>query len=481
MSGAFFTFATLNKYGVPIILLAFSAMLEARAPQELNFEPLKFTPPSIERKMLASGSTLYILPDHDLPVLKITATLKCGTMFDPPHQTGLASLCGTLVRAGGTVSRKPDALDEELEGMGASVEIGVDTELTNISLFVLKKDWEKGVEILADVLRNPAFDRKRFTIEKLKIIESIRRRNDDPYQIARREFRKLVYGPDHPLSRTVEIREIKKISLKSLKQFYARYFRPNNLMISISGDFETDTIVKKLESAFREWKPSPIQFPEVLTVQKTVPSDLPRTVGLAEKSVNQSSIIVGHLGIKRHNPDRFALEVMNEILGGSSFTSRLYKDIRSRQGLAYWIGSSFSEPWDYGTIAAGCQTKNQTVVLTIRSILKAMEEIRNVRVSEEELKNAKDSIINSFVFRYASSHSIVAQKMSLDYFGFPQDYLDTYIEKIAAVTSEDVLKTAQKYLHPKNLTILVVGQKKDFDGSLDEFGNIRDLDIRIAQ
>lgn len=462
-----------------VLILSIINHVLAKPPQELKFEPLKFAPPQVARKTLANGAILFLLEDHELPLIHLTAYIRTGSMFEPKEQLGVATLTGTLLRAGGTKSRKAKEIDEELEFMGASVETGMDTEAGSASMSVLKKDLDKGLEIFADVLMHPAFDRRNIEIEKAKIIESIRRRNDEPFQIARREFRKLIYGEHHPLSRTMEIPTVKKISRNDLIEFHKKYYHPNNMMIAASGDFDADELTRKLEPLFKNWVPAEIRFPTV----ETVPLNFEKrgTVGEAEKKLNQASLIIGHLGIKRHNPDRFALEVMNEILGGSSFTSRLYKEVRSRQGLAYWIGSSFSEPWDYGTIAAGCQTKSETVGKAIQSILNEIKNIREKEVPEEELKSAKDSIVNSFVFRYATSHAIVTQKMSLEYFGFPDDYLETYTKKISAVTVQDVLEAAKKYLKPDSFSFMVVGSTKDFDQPLSNFGKVQPINLKIPE
>lgn len=453
----------------------------SKPPQELKFEPLKFTPPQVERRVLSNGATLFLLADHELPLIQLSAMIRTGSMYDPSDKIGLASICGTMIRAGGTLSKKADEIDEALEFIGAAVETGMDTELGSATLSVLKKDLDQGLAIFGDVLMHPAFDDKKLEIEKAKVIEGIRRRNDEPFQIARREFRKLIYGPMHPLSWTMEIPVVKKISRKDLINFYSAYFHPNNMMIAVSGDFDPDAMVKKLDALFKDWKPSPVVFPPAPSVNPGEKSGK-KIVGYAEKQLNQSSIIIGHLGIKRHNPDHFALEVMNEILGGSSFTSRLYKEVRSRLGLAYWVGSSFSEPWDYGTIACGGQTKSQTVGKTIKAILQEIQNIREKEVPEDELKSAKDSIVNSFVFRYASSHAIVSQKMNLEYYGFPPDYLETYTDNIAKVSAKDVLSAAQKYFKPEVFNFMIVGNQKDFDIPLSELGaEVRSIDIKIPE
>ncbi|MBI2119752.1 MAG: insulinase family protein [Elusimicrobia bacterium] len=459
----------------------FFTALDAHPLKEPEFKSLKFLPPKIESHSLQSGATLFMLEDHELPLVQLTALVRTGTMFESEREVGLASLCGALLRAGGTTKRKVEKMDEELEFMGASLESGIDLESGSISLSILSKDLDKGLNLFFEMLTTPNFDKKKLEIEKAKIIETIRRRNDDPFQIARREFRKLLYGSKHPLSRTQEIPFIKKISRKDLFNFYQQYYFPNNMMIAISGDFSSKEIIQKLENYFSFWKKEKKELAGVFSLEeKERFLKKTRGVGFAEKKINQASILIGQLGIKRHNPDRFALEVLNEILGGSS-SSRLYKEVRSRSGLAYWVGSSFSEPYDYGIIAAGCQTKSETLGQAIRSIFKQVESLRDSLVSEEELKTAKDALINSFVFRYNSSHAIVTQKMNLDYFGFAKDYLETYTQKIEEITASQLLEVARKYLKPEEMTLMAVGEEASFDVPLKEFGTVKPIDLKINE
>ena len=463
-------------------LLVLTTLSWAAPPGKLDFPPLKYSPPKIERAVLKCGATVFLLPDHELPLINLSAMVRTGSMFEPADKTGLAGLAGSLLRGGGTLTRSREEMDELLEFIGASVETGMDVESAAASLSCLKKDFSKTLGIFSDVLQNPAFSVKKLEIEKAKVIEAIRRRNDEPFDIARRQYRLAIYGPSHPLSRTPEIPEIRSISRADLAEFHKKYYKPGNMMIAVSGDFESAEMIRSLDSAFSGWTGGSVEFPKVEGVNPQMQARAgARQVICAEKDLNQSSLILGHLGIKRHNPDRFALEIMNEILGGNSFTSRLYKEIRTRLGLAYWVGSNFSEPWDLGTLAAGCQTKSQTLGKTARTVLAEMKRITQEEETEAELKFAKDSTINSFVFRFATPHAIVSQKMSLEYFGFPADYLETYTGKIRRVSAGDVLAAAKKYLHPDKMVLVAVGNKKDFDVPLEEFGQVKTADLTIAE
>ncbi len=460
--------------------MAAGAFAWARPPRELKFSQLKFVPPAVQKMVLKSGATVFLLPDHELPLINLTVAVKTGSMFEPSDKAGAANMTAALMRGGGTELRSREAIDEELEFIGASAETGMDIESANASLNCLTKDFSKTLGILAEILSRPAFDPQKLELEKARQIEGIRRRNDEPFQIARREFRKAIYGPTHPLSRVLEISSVKVISREDLQAFHKKYYSPANMMIAVSGDFETADMVNQLESAFSGWGNGVPVLPKAETVPEgQVPGT--RHVVYAEKSLNQCSVIVGHLGIKRHNPDRFALEVMNDILGGNAFSSRLYKEVRSRLGLAYWVGSNFSEPYDYGVMASGSQTKSGTVGLTVKTVLSEMEKITKGEVSPAELQLAKDSIVNSFVFRYNSPHAIVSQTMSMAYYGFAPDYLETYTQKINQVSAADVLAAAKKILHPEKMSIIIVGNKKDFDEKLENFGAVTNADLSIKE
>ena len=466
------------------IALGLSAALRADPPPGLDFPPLKFVPPAVETRLLSNGATVFILADHELPLVNVTAVFRGGSAYEPADRAGLTDLAGTMIRAGGTRSRKPEDMDETLEFIGASVETGIGAEQASASLSVLKKDLKVGLEIFADVLRNPAFRGKNLAVEKAKMIEGIRRRNDDPFGIARRELRKMVYGPDHPLAAVPEIPAVKKYSRKDVEKRYERYFHPDNMRLAVSGDADPDEIVRYLEEVFQGWKAGMAPLPEPKSIDPRA-RDLAlartaRLVGYAPKDLNQTTILLAHLGIKRHNPDRFALEVLNEILGGSSLSSRLFKEVRSRRGLAYWVGSSFSEPWDYGTIAAGCQTKSESAPQAARSILAEIERMRTEKVGADELELAKQAIANSFIFRYASSHAVASERMSLEFYGYPPDYLDKYVPRILAVTADDILDAAKKYLRPGAMVLMAVGPSSG-EGGLKEFGIPARVDIRIPE
>ena len=449
----------------------------AKPHEELTYEPIEFKPPVPEKRTLSNGMTLYLIEDHELPLFNINGLIKTGDIYDPADKVGLSAIFSSVMRTGGTVSREPDALNEELESMAASVEIGMSREYGTVNLSTLAEDIEKGLEIFADVLRNPAFREDKLELRKQQSIERIRRRNDNPIQLAWRNFSALLYGTDHPFGWYTEMEGIDSITVDDLKAFHAKYYHPNNMMLAITGDFDTETLIAQLEQVFEGWESAEIAFPDVPTVDA-----MPKpSINYIFKDLPQTSMLIGHFGIKRAPdfPDFFALRVMNDILGESGFTSRLMTEVREKAGLAYMVGSLMQTSYytNPGEWFAYSQTRTEKTAEAIALIVDVVKGLRDVPVPEDELQRTKDSLINSFVFGFESSSQIAFQQMMLAYRGYAPDFLETYTENIAKVTAEDVQAVAQKYLHPDALTIVTVGNKANFDRPLDEFGEVNEIEI----
>ena len=449
----------------------------ARPHEELTYEPIEFKPPVPEKRMLSNGMTLYLIEDHELPLFNINGLIKTGDIYDPADKVGLSSIFASVMRTGGTVSREPDALNEELESMAASVEVGMSREYGTINLSTLAEDIEKGLEIFADVLRNPAFREDKLKLRKQQSIERIRRRNDNPIQLAWRNFSALLYSTDHPFGWYTDMEGIESITVDDLKAFHAKYYHPNNMMLAITGDFETETLIAQLEKVFEGWVSKDIMFPDVPTVDAAAEP----SVNYIFKDLPQSVMLIGHFGIKRAPdfPDYFALRVMNDILGEGGFTSRLMREVREKHGLAYMVGSIMQTTYytNPGEWFAYSQTRTEKTAEAISLIIDVVKGLRDAPVPEAELQRTKDSLINSFVFGFESSSQIAFQQMMLDYRGYAPDFLETFTDNIAKVSAVDVQAVAQKYLDPDGLTIVTVGNKANFDRPLDEFGEVNEIEI----
>jgi len=448
------------------------AALENADPRTMTFPPLTFRIPRSERVQLKNGMVVYLLQDHELPIVNLTAYLNAGSIYDPADKVGIASLTGASLRSGGTKATSPDKMDRELEFMASSLESSIGADHANVSLATLTRNLDRTLALFAELMTRPAFDQARVELARMQAIEAIRRQNDDPKAIASRELSRAIY-PDHPLSRIPTLASVRAITRDDMIAFQERYFYPANTILAVSGDFDREKLLKNLETLFAGWPNRAASFPAVPEPKE----DASAAVLHVQKEVNQSVIRMGHLGIDKSNPDLHAIKVMDYILGGG-FTSRLTQEIRSNQGLAYNVDSYFDPGRRFkGPFMAETETKSESTVKAatlLRSIIAGMT---LAEVSEKELKLAKDSIINSFIFGFARSDAVVNQQARLEFYGYPAGYLENYRDNIARVTRADVLRVARKYLHPDAMKLVVVGDEKKFDAPLSVFGSVREITL----
>ena len=428
--------------------------------------------PEVKRVILANGMQLFLLEDHELPLINMSAMIRTGSVYEPADKVALAGITGTVMRTGGTTSRTGDEIDKELEQIAASVETGIGENSGSASVSVLKEDIDTGLAVLADVLMNPAFREDKIELEKIMSRALIARRNDSARQVVRREFNKIIYGPQSIYARQTEYATIDNITRDDLVAFHKKFYRSNNMMLAVWGDFDTNRMIERLQKAFNEWEKADTEIPAVPEVKyKFRP-----TVNLVRKEdINQACIHLGHIGGLRSDPDYFALLVMNRAL-----SDRIFKNVRSRKGLAYSAYGSYGAGYDHpGLFIVECQTKSEATVYATRAMIDEVRKISESEITDEELALAKEGFLNSFVFNFESKGQIVRRLMTLEYYGYPADFLQKTKTNVEKVTKADVLRVAQKHLHPDKLQILAVGRPDDFDEPLSVLGPVNEIDITI--
>ncbi|MBI3607403.1 MAG: insulinase family protein [Nitrospirae bacterium] len=443
-------------------------------PRAMTFPATPFEPPRAERVVLPNGIILYLLEDHELPMVSLSAMIRTGSIYEPADKLGLASLTGTVMRTGGTVSRSGDELDEELEFVGAEMGAGIGGDAGSASLNVLTKDVARGVALFAEMLVHPAFAPEKLDLAKKQAIEGIRRRNDSPGSIASREFNKLLYGPDHPYARESTEATINAITRDDVVAFHRRYVHPNTTMIAATGDFNRAEFVALLTKTFEAWKRERVTWPAVLPVR-----DQPvAPVNYVRREVSQTQVRMGHLAITQADPDFFAFSLLDDILGGQAFSSRLFQEVRTKSGLAYSVGSALiAGRFDRGTFLLYAQTKAGSTAQAISAMRAEFDRVRTTPVSRKELDDAKQAFLNSFVFSFSSPAQIVNRQMSLEYYGLPADFLERFRANVEKVTTKDLARVAQKHLRPDKMTILAVGDERTFDKPLSTFGPVRTISL----
>ncbi|MDJ0732801.1 MAG: pitrilysin family protein [Nostocaceae cyanobacterium] len=454
------------------------AATEAKHYTELKFAPLpEIQLPKYERYTLDNGMVVYLMEDHELPLVSGAAVIRTGDRLEPAAETGLAELVGTVMRTGGTREHTPDELNQMLESRAAAVETGISTSAGSASFEALKEDTQTVVGLFAQVLREPVFAQEKLDLAKTQLRGSIARRNDDPDDIAGREFKKLIYGQDSPYARTIEYATLDNISRADLVKFYQEYFYPNNMILGIVGDFETPAMKSLIQAKFGDWKANPnlrkSQLPEVSQA---------KTGGVFvvdQPQLTQSSVLIGHLGGTFKNPDYAALDVLNGVLNG--FGGRLFNEVRSRQGLAYSVYGYWSPRHDYpGMFISGGQTRSDATVQFVKAIQGEIKRLQTQRVPSSELAFAKESTLNSFVFNFQDPKQTLSRLMRYEYYGYPEDFLFRYRRQVEATTAADVQRVAQKYLQSDKLVTLVVGNQKSINPPLKQLSaQVIPIDVTI--
>ena len=467
------------------VVLSFTVRLTAVADTpkhytELEFEPLpEIQLPEYERYELDNGMVVYLLEDRDLPLISGTAIIRTGSRFEPANKFGLAQLTGTLIRSGGTENHPAAELNLILEQKAASVETSIGSTSGNASFNTLTEDLDTVFPLFTEVLRQPAFATAKFAIAKKQQQGAIARRNDDPKAIANREFNKILYGETSPYARTVEYDTLDNISLQDVRNFYQTYIRPENIILGIVGDFDTDAMIERVRTAFDDW-----QFRTSLTALKPPSTRQKYDQGLFvidRPQQTQSNILLGHIGGRFDSPDYPTLSVLNGVLNG--FGGRLFNQVRSRQGLAYSVYGSWSPSYDFdGMFIAGGQTQTSNTVPFIQSVVKEIKKLRNNLVSEQELANAKESILNSFVFNFQNPSQTLSRLMRYEYFEYPENFIFEYQKKVENTSQNDILEVAQEYLQPDQLVTVVVGNVQAMTPPLSSLKQeINLVDISIPQ
>jgi zinc protease len=412
--------------------------------------------PPVQRTLLPSGLILLVGEEHSLPFVTLQLLIDSGSRRDPSGEEGLASLTarGLLL---GTSEHTVNQVNEELDFMGASLNSSSGKDYVTLSLQILKKDLDKGLDLFMEVLTKPTFPEEEINREVEKTLAAIQSEEDQPEEVAEKAFLKALflnspYG--HPVQGTKE--SVSKVTREGIVRFYRSYYHPHSAILTVVGDITDAEIKTKLVPRLEKWPRGEIpKLPFATTFekgQKTVKIDRP---------ITQANVIVGHAGVSRENPDFYALTVMNYILGGGGFASRLMEEIRNKRGLAYSV-ASFFDPGKYpGSFQIVLQTKNASAKEAISLSLQQMERIRKEFVSEKDLEAAKKYLIGSFPMRLDTQGKLANFLSQVEYYGLGLDYPKKYPSLIRSVTREDILSAAKKYLHPKKYVLVIVANLKE--------------------
>lgn len=459
-----------------------------RPHEGVKVPPLRpFSMPKIKEATLENGIRVFLVEDKELPLVDVRGILRAGEAWDPADKVGLASVAADVLRTGGSEKHPADALDKLLESRGASIEVSAGYDQVSVSLSVLREDQDLGLELLQELLVSPRLPQDKIDQARREKLSEIERRNDEGPQIADRLFPMAVFGKESPLAREPVRAGLEAIKREDVLAWHKGHVHPKSLIVGAFGDFDADAFLKKLASTLGAWRPGERSVSGDAEPRATdFPSvDVARgsswTV-VQKEDVNQSAVVLGHAGGVRspRDPDYAALVVMNEILGGGGFTSRLMRKVRSDEGLAYDVHSTLGLEYDHvGTFELVCQTKSGSTVKAIRSLLREMELMTKEEPTDEELTVAKDTLENMLPLQLDTTAKVVDRTLAYAYRRFPLDYLERFRQDVAKVTKADVLRVARAHLHPGALRAVVVGNPAQFDEPLEAVAGKGNVEVAL--
>ena len=443
-------------------------------PRTLTFGKLEVKSRGAERVVLRNGLVTYLLEDHELPIVQFGALVRSGSIYEPADKTGMASMTATVMRLGGSERFRGDALDEELDFLGSEVDSGADDDSFSVRAWCLQRHLTRTLEIFADVLRHPAFPADKVELTRARELELIRRRWDQPSSVAGLMFRQQVYGKETAWGRLGSETTAKNISRDNMAAFHHRHVKPNAMIFAAAGAFTKEKMIDALERVFGDWPQAPLDLDPIPPVKVSFPGG----VYLVSRPIGQLNFRMGHLGLKISHPDHCALKLLDMVLGHGSFNTRLFRDIRTKRGLAYSIWSRMApRPFEVGTFQMGGETKYETAGVALSSMLRHVKDLQTKHATDEGLRLAKEGMEHSLAFEFQSPSEIVWRQAGYEYQNLPTNWLLEEREQVLDSTKQDVRRVAQAHLHPEGMIILAVGDPAKCRDTLATFGPVQELPI----
>ncbi len=408
----------------------------------------------VERATLDNGLTLVLSTQSAVPIVAIHCLADGGARLDPPGKAGLAGLTASLL-AEGTKGRSSQDIARLVDSLGGSFRTEAAQDWVSLSASVLSRDFETGVDLIARSLREPTFPADEVARRRTEILGDLAAQEDDPTALGHRAFRKAVFGTapyGHPVDGTPET--VKRLTREDVVAYHRKAVRPERTLCTMVGDVAAESMREVAGRLLAQWRqagdPAPEPTPGASPPARELVVDMP---------VSQASIVLGQVGVARSNPDYFAILLMNHILGGGGFTSRLMQKVRTEGGLAYGVGSSFASTRLPGPFQVALQTKVESAAEAMRIVQSEIRRLHDEGATAEELEAAKAYLTGSFPLRLDSTGKLGAFLAQVQYFGLGDDYIARYAERVRAVSVEDVRRAAATYLHPDALVQVVVGPR----------------------
>ncbi|GEM82162.1 MAG: peptidase M16 [Meiothermus sp.] len=439
-------------------------------PFKMQFQRLQPSAIQPTRAQLSNGLTVLLVEDRTLPFVNGRVYLRAGAIFEPEDKVGLSGIFSSVMRTGGAGERTPDQIDETLEALAASVSVNTDNLFTSVAFSTLSENLDQVLQIWADILVRPRFAQERIDLEKGRALEAIRRRNDQPTQIAVREFVRRI-NEGHPAGRISSVASVQSITRDDLVAFHQRFFKPNVAVLAVTGDFNTQEMLARLERALQGWQRGEVTLPSF-----PPPSPKP-SIYFVQKETNQSVIYMGNPTVTAYAPGYSELDLVSRVLG-DGFNSRLFTEVRTKRGLAYATGGAQTQGFGWPGFFYGASiSRVEKTAEVIEIMLAQFRDLRERPVSQEELELFRNNILNAEVFRFTSRQAVAERIARTQMLGLPADYYEQYVRQIQAATPADLQRVMQQYVRPEQFVIVVVGDRRQFDKPLSSLGNLIEVPL----
>lgn len=419
--------------------------------------------PNIQRAELDNGLKILVVEHRELPIVQFTLVIRSGADADPTGKFGTASLTADLLDEG-TKTRDALKIADELDFVGSELSVYANYDASIGSLLTLKEYLDKSVELIADVFLNPVFPEKEFKRLKSELLTDLTAQKARPDIIANNIFNKMLFGETHPYGSDYDGSEetIKKINLTDIKEYYNNNYLPNNSSIIIVGDISKEEAVFIVKKYFSKWKKGKLKKQNVKVVNNT---ERVKIYLVDKENAPQSQIRIGNIGIARNNPDFYAVNILNQIIGASN--GRLYLNLREAKGYTYGAYANFSMRKAPGPFIAAASVKTEVTDSSLLEFLYEFERIRNEFVDGEEFEMYRTAVIQRLPRVLETPSQIASQLMAIELFNLPDDYFNTLIERYKQITPEDIKRVANKYIHPDKLTVVIVGDIKEINKQIE--------------
>jgi zinc protease len=469
-----------------VAVLALAAVAGASHAQlDPRFDPKHLVTPPLrrvqtvtpERFVLPNGLVVFLLENHDLPIVTGQANVRSTPSWIPNDKVGLGAITGQVMRTGGSSRHSGDALDDRLAAIGASIGASIGADIASASFHCLSENTAEVVGLLGEILRTPAFPEDKIELARVGLRRTIAGRNDEMVPMLFRIANEVAQGKDSPFARKPEYATIEAIRREDCVKLHDQVYDPGRMVLAVYGDFRSADMKQLLTATLGDWKGAGGPAPEL---PPPPPPGKARLVFAPKEDVTQSGLVLTHPGFRADDPDYPAMDVYQTALGGG-FQSRLVNRIRTERGLAYGTGARAGEDYQRpGVFLAYCLTRSDSTLTALGLVREEVRKSIEAPFTDEELQRAKESVQNQFVFNFEQPSDVLFRAGYLEAVGYPQDFLERYQKGLEAVTAASVLEAAKRKVHPDQMAAVVVGREKDFDAPLASAGlPVERMDISI--